>query len=474
MSAARLGAEEAQAPLYGVVILTVIALLVASSPNLFDPIVRHDDFPALLAAPDGYYIKTLEEGRWINYLWHLRGITPPAWVNFALYQILWAVFAAALAITALGRQAHPLYVTALAIFIVVAPTALMISLWFNTLIPGMALIALYAVLACYLSLRTMRWLLVLFVPLTLMAYTTYPLFLLAVCMMHRDTQRSFGDLFKLATGFVLCFALGLLVIYSLNWQFHDTFGVVMAEWREPSPATDLASLIGNLPALGETAMLFLRKSTFEFMPAAYFHGALLIAATVFVARKDFWLAAYLWVGLLMGIGLIVLQVLKTGVVVHGRANIFVWVFYALIVGHAVVIAAQFADLKARLLKNAMLLVALSYLVQTGVVYTIFREWQADTRLRAEEISDQSGVIYVEGDYRAIPSAEEAGIQHLRGLYARLHYLTGRDIVVCGAPDVTCPSSAQADRLAPVDILRFADDTMIVLGHVEVAENEQAD
>lgn len=462
-------ADEVNSPLFGVVALTVLALLLASSPNLLDPLVRHDDFPALLAAPDGYYIKTLEEGRWVNYLWHLRDFTLPAWVNFSLYQLLWAVFGAALAVTALGRQAHPMHVTALAVFIVVAPTAMMISLWFNTLLPGMALIAAYAVLGCYLSVRAMRWLLVLFVPLTLMAYTTYPVFLLAVCMMHRDTERSWLDLIKLGATFVGCFALGLLVIYGLNWQYHDTFGVVMAEWRNPTPATDLASLLGNIPALGETAMLFLRKSTFEFLPAAWFHGFLLLTATAVLVRRNNMLAAYLWVGLLMGLGLIVLQVLKTGVVVHGRAMIFVWVFYALIVGHAVVLLAGQLDLKARMMKNAFLLVAMSYLVQTGLVYTIFREWQADTRALAEQISEQSGTIYFDGDFRAIPSAEDAGIQHLRGLYARLHYLTGRDIAICGTGDVACPEAEGADRLAPVELVTLGDDTLIVLGNVQLAE-----
>ena len=89
-------------PVLVVCIITYAALMLASFANLLDPMIRHDDFPALLAAPDGYYIKTLEEGRWVNYLWHLRDFTPPAWVNFTLYQVLWAVFGAALAVTARG------------------------------------------------------------------------------------------------------------------------------------------------------------------------------------------------------------------------------------------------------------------------------------------------------------------------------------------------------------------------------------
>ena len=67
--------------------------------------MRHDDFPALLLIPELYYTKTLTEGRWINYLWHLRTFETPAWANYLLYQAGWSVFAGAVAIHVIGPRA---------------------------------------------------------------------------------------------------------------------------------------------------------------------------------------------------------------------------------------------------------------------------------------------------------------------------------------------------------------------------------
>ena len=70
----------------------------------------------------------------------------------------------------------------LAVIIIVAPPATMISLWFNTLLPGLGLVALYAVLGVILSQSLHRALLLPFVIAGFMAYTTYPLLLLTVCL----------------------------------------------------------------------------------------------------------------------------------------------------------------------------------------------------------------------------------------------------------------------------------------------------
>ncbi|MEM6730324.1 MAG: hypothetical protein AAF658_02140 [Myxococcota bacterium] len=129
--------NEGATPLWSIVVICALALLAASAPNLLDPLIRHDDYPALLGMHEMYYTKTLTEGRWINYLWHQRDVITPSWLNFAIYQIVWATFGAGLAVTALGRHTHPLYTVLLAVLIVIAPPALMISMWFNTLFPSM-------------------------------------------------------------------------------------------------------------------------------------------------------------------------------------------------------------------------------------------------------------------------------------------------------------------------------------------------
>lgn len=77
--------------------LCLAAIFGMSLPNLIDPMIRYDDYPALFAEGDLFWEKTLNEGRWVNYIWHLREIVTPAWLNFAIYQAFWALFAASLA-----------------------------------------------------------------------------------------------------------------------------------------------------------------------------------------------------------------------------------------------------------------------------------------------------------------------------------------------------------------------------------------
>ena len=129
----------------------IVALLMTSFAMFPDPFIRHDDFPALLADPDGYYIKTLDEGRWLSYIWHLRGFVMPSWLAFTLYQLCWAIFAGAAAPNACGPNARPIYPIAVALFIMVAPPAAMISVWFNTLLPGLAVVAVYARWFCAMA-----------------------------------------------------------------------------------------------------------------------------------------------------------------------------------------------------------------------------------------------------------------------------------------------------------------------------------
>ena len=166
------------------------------------------------------------------------------------------------------------------LMILVAPPALLISLWFNTLIPGLALVAVFAVLACYLKPDHQMLLLPVFVPLTLMAYTTYPLLLLAICLTTAGARRTPGDLIGLVVLFVGSFAFGIALIYGLNLLEHGVFGIPMADWRNPSPAHDLTSLIQNLGLVWSFLAEAASALSFEFTPAAIVHGLLFCGATL--------------------------------------------------------------------------------------------------------------------------------------------------------------------------------------------------
>lgn len=195
--------------------LCVAAVFAISLPNLSDPMIRYDDYPALFADGDLFWEKTLNEGRWVNYIWHLRKVVTPAWLNFAIYQALWALFAATLATVIVRQKGLTFFKGTLALLILVSPSALLISLWFNTLLPGLGLVAIFGLLACRVSNRTLNLLLPIFVVATFMAYTTFSLLLLAVSLFRQD-ERSIPKLIGLGALFTISFVAAILLTYTIN------------------------------------------------------------------------------------------------------------------------------------------------------------------------------------------------------------------------------------------------------------------
>ncbi|MFZ7091440.1 hypothetical protein [Primorskyibacter sp. 2E233] len=436
-------------PMMAPVLLSMLAILAISAPNLLDPMIRFDDYPALFADAGAYWHKTKDEGRWLNYLWHLRGITTPAWLNFLLYQLLWSLFAAFLAIAALRDVANRAwFATVLALLVLVAPSATMISLWFNTLLPGLALIALYAGLGLVVSRRTHLALMVPMTVLTFMAYTTYPLLLLATAITC-SKERSLRDLITLLSVFCFSFVLAVLCVYSLNLSIHGVFGVQVADWRNATPGTDWTSLLGNLPLLSESLRDFLSRSSFDFSPMIWFHLTLLTLATGVLLRRVPMEALYLHAGLAMGLALIVVQVLKVGVIAPPRAFIFAWVFYALLVVRAAQLLTDKGGLAGRFVRNAVLLIAGSYLLQTFMQYTTYRDWQSETRALAETVQATEAPMAIADDILDLPSARSAFVQNNLALSFRLQQLTGKIIPVCvGASGPCCPEIAATGGRCP--------------------------
>ncbi|MCR8827657.1 hypothetical protein [Pseudosulfitobacter koreensis] len=453
-----------------VVALALLAVLAISLPNLIDPFMRHDDYPALFAEGKWFWEKTLNEGRWLNYLWHIRGFVTPSWLNFAVYQALWAVLAAAIAVAAMGRDGHPWFARVLALFILIAPPATLISLWFNTLIPGLAVVTLFAVIACWVTPRTLRTLLPLFVIVSFWAYTTYPLLLLAVCLV-RTEKRSLRDLIGLCTLFVASFAAAVLLTYTLNWYVHGIFGVPLADWREATPAADLAGMVANLGVLRETFATLLDVTSYGFMPASYFHIAMLVLATLMMLRLAPMETLYLHAGMLMGMGLIVLQVLKLGVQVPPRTFLFAWVFYALIFLRTAALLSRLdhgGGLRGRIARNLALLVVLSYLLQTFNQYTIYRPWQAETRTLAEVAEASEGPILIYGPLDKLSSYEGAYVQSEMAMVFRMRQVAEREVLICDSDPDACAKvvSSRAEANQPpalrVEVTTMGEETRLSL------------
>jgi hypothetical protein len=436
-----------------VFVAALLGVLAISLRNLADPIIRHDDFPAYFGDAATYWPKTLNEGRWLNYWWHLRGIVTPAWLNFALYQLFWAIFAAGIALCATGGRGTAFYPIVLALMVLVAPPATLIAPWFNTLIPGLGLVALYAVLGWYLRPGQHRALLPLFVPLTFMAYTTYPLLLLAVCL-ARPGSRSLPDLARLLALFIASFALAVLVTFTLNWQVHGIFGVPPADWREGTPASDLPGLLANLPLVAESLWLLLLRSSFQFEPAIIYHLALLTLATGVLLRHARMEALYLHAALWLGMALMVVQILKLGILSPPRAFAFAWVFYALIVVRAVMVLSRHWALGERLARNLVLLVVGSYLLQTFIDFSAYRPWQAETRQLAQQVAKAvPGPVILRGDVMQSPTAQAAYVQTDVALVQRMRQLAGKSVTICGDGRTVCPEDPEATFIDIYDTLR---------------------
>lgn len=439
--------------------VTYAVLMAASFAMLPDPFIRHDDFPALLADPDGYYVKTLDEGRWVSYLWHLRGFVIPSWLSFAVYQLLWATFAAATAFVLCGPKARASVALPVALFIMVAPPAAMISNWFNTLLPGLALVTLFTLLVLRFGAARMRiWLLV-FVPVTLMCYTSYPLLLLAVLLVAHDTRWSARDLAGLIALFVASFALGMLTIYSLNWIFHGVFGVPMAEWRQPNPITDLASFQANLSQVGNFMLRMLDSFSHGFPPIAFTLVAALFFGLVLLARHEGWPAAYIVAGLAVGFGLVLMQILRTGILMSPRVLIFAWVLLgAALARMLILLEERHSDLGTRVLRGGALVIVGSFALNIASSYMSYLPWQAETRAIAADLKQGKGPIWVTGDAMLIASSDSIELQNPRGFSMRLAYLTGRVVHDCSQGADSDPACAELQS-AP------EEKTDLHLGHV---------
>lgn len=424
-------------PLALLTLVALIAQLLVSGPSqVIDPFVKHDDYPALLLMPELYYWKTLAEGRWINYLWLLRWAESPAWLNNLAYQLGWCLFAAATALHALGQR-KLFYSAFLATLIVLGPQATVISGWFNTHFPGILIIAAYAVLTLFLRPKWGLILLIPFVPLSLMSYSTFPLLLLGVYLARHDTTKGIWNLVITIVFFTACFASGLLLINTINFLAHGSFDIEMATWRQTTPASDLAGLLLNLVK----AEVFLSRSLL-------FHGfgvplvsalnvGAFVAASLIMFRFRPMEAAYILAGLLVGYGLLVVYILTEGTVVAFRATVFSWMLLAIMIVRAAYQCIEVSPLLASSGRIAVMFLTLTTALLSWTEYDSYKDWQRSTLSISEQIPESVDTIFVYGPFLGLKGGIESGVQEWLGLELRLKQLTGAEIVDCNSENVRC-------------------------------------
>lgn len=410
-------------------LITLLASFIMSAPNLADPLIRWDDYPALFGDAELFWNKTLDEGRWLNYIWHLRGWLAPAWVNFAIYQIMWAVLAAGIATVAFRDGSEILLRAVCAVAIVAAPSAHFLSLWFNTLIPGLGLVAIYAAVACFASGRAAIWLLPPFVVATFMAYTTYPLILLAVCLIRQDVK-NYWRLFFLLGLFTASIIGAVLVTYTINWFVHGIFGVPLADWREATPAENLTGLADNFAVLWLAAKNLGGALGYGYIPLIVAHAILFLGSMGILIKYRPREAMYIYAGLFVGLVMVGAQVLKLGVEVPARAFLFVWIFHWLALTRAVSIVMGRPGIIGRwALKVAVFLIGFQLILNLQN-YAKYRDWQQETRQLNAVLLDAARPIYVRNDVFRAPAGKKADVQSNHALNFRLNQLSGVQTLLC--------------------------------------------
>ena len=282
-----------------------------------------------------------------------------------------------------------------------------------------------------------RLLMLLFVPLSLATYSTFPLLMLAICLIRRDRQKSILDLLGLVLLFGTALGLGLLVIYSGNYLAHGVFGLELADWREPSKARSLAGYVENLRLVPTYFALFFEMMGFGRSGTSWVNLSLFAVSLGLVSRHRPMDALYIGAGVAAGLGLLMLHTVQEGVIIPFRSTHFLWLLFAVTLFRAATVLGRNSSRTASLALVVSFSVVLTSTLHVRNYYQSFQKWQAETRTIASQIPFDDGKIYVQGSYLTVPGAHEAEIFHERAIAFRLHSLSGMGVILCSENPRTC-------------------------------------
>jgi hypothetical protein len=307
------------------VLVVALALTDALVQALW-PLLRNDDWPYILPVDTpgtiDNYQKNLREGRWLNYVaWLTIGQHTTPFAASVTYVTAYSAFVAGLwrlLWRADERAPWPVQaMVGLALFASV--TWVRLLYWPGTLAPSV-IIAAVGVWLLPLAAKRRRRLAVWLVAVTVLSVLSYPpvaavLFIAAVVHLGRAPWR---QLLLLALGYVASYAVGVAVIYLLNWIAFDHFGLQIASWRHPNPLRDLQDLRVNGGRAARALIGLLREA-----PVATLAAAVAVIAGVLNQRVRP-LVWRLCAGLAVVAGLGAGQTLLTGVVTGVRGELWLW------------------------------------------------------------------------------------------------------------------------------------------------------
>ncbi|WP_170760240.1 hypothetical protein [Ruegeria lacuscaerulensis] len=419
-------------------LLCFVAMLLLYLPLILDPFVRHDDFPALLGTLEMAYAKTLDEGRWLNYWWQFRPVLWSSPVNFILYLAAWSLFSASTAVILLDREVGGWYKGYFALFISFSLPAYLISFWFNTLLPGVWVVALYAIAAAFLSHRTALALLIVAVPLSFMAYPSYPFLLLTLILLSRKAPKSYKSMAITLGVFIASLALGVLTVYSLNYIYHGVFGIPVAEWRSPTEVNSVADLLENIQKQKDFLIFTLKQVGGGVADHGMAMQFLFAAAWVLMFIWNRYLGVAILVAVIAGLVPLVGKALMSGVQVPLRALGWVWILFGF---SLVSVAVHLSKTPGRWLNvtriTILYVVFFKLLIIGKGSFLLIPHWQNATRDLANEVPEVAQNVYIYGDYWGLEGARHANIQTSEGLRLRLRYLTGAEVYICDEKPQDC-------------------------------------
>ncbi|WP_170784593.1 hypothetical protein [Ruegeria lacuscaerulensis] len=437
-------------------LLCLGTLMATYGPFLSDPFVRHDDFPALLGHFDMAYSKALDEGRWLNFWWQFRPFLWPAPVNFALYLLGWSIFSACTAIIVLGRSMPAWFLCVMALFVALSRPAFLISFWFNTLLPGIWVLALFSLAVVFLSHRASVLLLIVAVPLSFMAYTTYPFMMLSLVLLSRKAPQTYVSAGVTLVVFFASLALAFGVVYSLNFLHHGVFDIPVAEWRDPTEVKSISDLALNYQKLKLHLYENLHRVGSGSLSNGVFLVSLFAVSWLYLFRRQRYVATIVLVAVLAGCGPLFAKTLTSGLKVPFRALGWNWILFGYTLTMSVFILTSTSTRLASVARIVIMCVLLIATIQFGrITYGTFPLWQKTTRALADEIPDGMNRVQLYGSYYGLEGARETFIQFDRGLRLRLEYLTGAEVVSCDTTPDEC-----TDATPPFDPLGWTHTSLV--------------
>lgn len=448
-------------------LLCIAALFLINWPQLFDPFVRHDDFPALLGWTEIAYHKALDEGRWLNYWWQFRPFLWPSQISMYLYNIAWGLFSAAAAVAIMERSDPIWYKGYLALFIAFSVPAFLISYWFNTLLPGIWVITLYSLAVLFLPHRVSLALLVVAVPLSFMAYTTYPFLLLTLILLSNKAPKTYTSVAVTLIIFFVSLVLALLSVYTLNYFYHGIFGIPVAEWRGPNEVNSVDDLLLNLTKV----KVFLRSIIYTMGGGTISYGLMLLAlfagawGFLFTRRRMF--AVAILMAALAGLAPLILKAMMSGVQVPVRALNWLWILFGVVLTTC---GVQFLQSSKRWLSVSRILLMCVLMINLMLIgktsFMFIPPWQKATRALAQSLPEQVETVYIYGHFLGVNGAADARVQFERGLRLRLNYLTGAEIIMCWKQPDRCdgitPPFDPGDWVSTPVVASTGDQAFILL------------